>query len=85
MGWTRVFELTYFIGYGASILFYFTLSKLFPPKGLGIQEDLPEDMGFVEGIASHSDEASNELSEAEKGEKAIAVTKSEEVLGRSLD
>lgn len=46
-----------------------------PPKGLGMQQDMPEHMQVEEGIEVHSDSVSNELSQAERGEKEIAELK----------
>jgi len=77
-GWTRVFELTYFLGYGSSIILYYTLNKMLPPTGLGIQENMPEDIGAVEGIAADLGSLSNENSDVEKGEKGGLEAKEQE-------
>ena len=54
-GWTRVFEITYFLGYGAGAILYFTLNKVLPTKGRGLQVNMPE-IGFIEGLTPHGEE-----------------------------
>lgn len=47
IAWTRIFQVTWFFGYFSAALLYYVLNKALPPKGLGIQEDIPE---YIDGV-----------------------------------
>jgi hypothetical protein len=41
----NIYQMTWFVGFPLASITYFTICKIFPPTGLGIQEDL-EGFGY---------------------------------------
>jgi hypothetical protein len=36
----NIYQMTFFVGFPLAVISYFTICKIFPPPGLGIQEEL---------------------------------------------
>jgi hypothetical protein len=69
-GWTRLFQINFFWGYILAGGLYFTISKIFPPVGLGIAETM--DDGIIEGVARSDDSSS--MVEVVQGKEPATVT-----------
>jgi NCS1 family nucleobase:cation symporter-1 len=46
-GWLRVYYAAYFVGMALGFVLYTSVCYVYPPEGLGIQEDMPD--GFIDG------------------------------------
>ncbi len=51
VGWTRLYQMCYFVNIAIAISVYCLLSLLFPPEGLGIAE--PWDSALLGGSSQH--------------------------------
>lgn len=53
VGWTRVYQLSYFVGLAMAAIVYTLLCKVWPPECLGISESL-DDAESIDGLAIDS-------------------------------
>jgi hypothetical protein len=77
MGYTdgpavRIYQMTYIVGFFFSIILYFTVSKIWPPAGLGIAEEFQE-AEILDARSSTADEESGHDVAVTEKEKAGGV------------
>jgi NCS1 family nucleobase:cation symporter-1 len=72
VGWTRLYQLSYFIGITIAGLLYWTLCKFFPPPGLGIQQQLDE-VESINGVEIESPASSSVIDMGRKDEVSEKV------------
>lgn len=53
VGWTRIYQLSYFVGMTIAGVLYYGLCHYFPPIGLGVEEKL-EDGEVINGVVVES-------------------------------
>lgn len=71
VGWTRVYQLSYFIGLFASAPIYVTICRFFPPLGLGVMENMDDEVDYSEGV---NPERSANGATVEEVNKAVNVS-----------
>lgn len=74
--WLRIFQINYFVCAPIGFLVFVSLSLIWPPKGLGIQENLEEHMPVIEGVPDSTLESVAEK-EASEGTKIVDTCESE--------
>lgn len=75
VGWTRIYQISYFIGITIAGLLYYGLCYFFPPPGLGIMEKL-EDAEPINGVEVGSPASSSVIDVGKKedvSEKVMQV------------
>lgn len=72
VGWTRVYQLSYFVGFAIAALLYFTLSHFFPPPGLGVMQ-LLDDSDAIDGIEVF-DQSPASSSAVDVGKEAAGIS-----------
>lgn len=74
--WVRIFQINYFVGAPIGFVVFVSLSLIWPPRGLGIQENLEEHMPVIEGVSDIRSESVAEKG-ASEGTKTVDTRESE--------
>lgn len=70
--WVRIFQINYFLGAPIGFLVFVTLSLIWPPRGLGVQENL-EGQVVIDELGNEEGASSESVGEKRVGEKTVDV------------